>query len=93
MSVIDKLASSLNDRNEVPNQELANNYSKQKSEEELIENPNNKSKDIQNDCIKVYEVSEISAALIADYANNFIALLDHKNNRLQWGAMTVIMFC
>ena len=48
---------------------------------------------MQNDCIKVYEVSEISAALIADYANNFIALLDHKNNRLQWGAMTVIMFC
>jgi hypothetical protein len=37
---------------------------------------------MQNDCIKVYEVGEISSALIADYANNFIALLDHKNNRL-----------
>jgi len=45
---------------------------------------------MQNDCIKVHEVGEISSALIADYANNFIALLDHKNNRLQWGAMTAI---
>ena len=96
MNVIDKLASSLNRRDEVPNQELAKQIAVKKDKKavaELIEYLNNKSKDIQNDCIKVYEVGEISSALIANYANNFIELLNHKNNRLQWGAMTVIMFC
>jgi len=94
MNVIDKLASSLNRRDEIPNQELAKQVAAKKDKkavEELVENLNNKSKDIQNDCIKVlYEVGKINPALIADYANNFIALLDHKNNRLQWGAMTAI---
>jgi hypothetical protein len=94
MSVIDKLASSLNRRDEVPNQELAKQVAAKKDKkavQELIENLNNKSRDIQNDCIKVlYEIGEIYPVLIADYAKNFIALLDHKNNRLQWGAMTAI---
>ena len=94
MNVIDKLASSLNRRDEIPNQELAKQVAAKKDKkavEELVENLNNKSKDIQNDCIKVlYEIGEINPALIVDYADNFIALLDHKNNRLQWGAMTAI---
>jgi hypothetical protein len=94
MHVINKLASSLNRSDEVPNQELAKQiaaHKDKKAVQELIENLNNKSKHIQNDCIKVlYEIGEINPALIADYANNFIALLHHKNNRLQWGAMTAI---
>jgi len=94
MSVINKLASSLNRRDEVPNQELAKQVASKgdkKAVKELIDNLNNKSKDIQNDCIKVlYEIGEIKPALIAGYAKEFIALLDHKNNRLQWGAMTAI---
>ena len=94
MSVINKLASSLNRRDEVPNQELAKQIATKgdkKAVNELIDNLNNKSKDIQNDCIKVlYEIGEIKPSLIAGYAKEFIALLDHKNNRLQWGAMTAI---
>ena len=94
MSVINKLASSLNRRDEVPNQELAKQIATKgdkKAVKELIDNLNNKSKDIQNDCIKVlYEIGEIKPSLIAGYAKEFIALLDHKNNRLQWGAMTAI---
>lgn len=94
MSVINKLASSLNRRDEVPNQELAKQLASKgdkKAVKELVDNLNNKSKDIQNDCIKVlYEIGEIKPALIAGYAKEFIALLDHKNNRLQWGAMTAI---
>ena len=94
MSVINKLASSLNRRDEVPNQELAKQIATKgdkKAVKELIDNLNNKSKDIQNDCIKVlYEIGEIKPALIAGYAKEFIALLDSKNNRLQWGAMTAI---
>ena len=94
MSVISKLASSLDRRDEVPNQELAKQIATKKDNkavQELVENLNNKSKDIQNDCIKVlYEIGEINPALVADYAKEFISLLDHKNNRLQWGAMTAI---
>jgi hypothetical protein len=94
MSVIEKLASSLNRRDEVPNQELAKQVVKEKDKKavkELIELLNNKSKDIQSDSIKVlYEIGELEPSLIAEYAKNFIALLDSKNNRLQWGAMTAL---
>jgi HEAT repeat protein len=94
MSVIPKLANSLDRRDEVPNQELAKQIAKKKDKkavQELVDNLSNKSKDIQNDCIKVlYEIGEINPSLISDYAKEFIALLDHKNNRLQWGAMTAI---
>lgn len=94
MSVIPKLASSLDRRDEMPNQELAKQIAAKKDKkavQELVDNLSNKSKDIQNDCIKVlYEIGEINPSLISDYAKEFIALLDHKNNRLQWGAMTAI---
>lgn len=94
MSIISKLASALDRRDEVPNKELAKQIATKKdkkSVQELINNLNNKSKDIQNDCIKVlYEIGEINPALVVSYTKEFIALLDHKNNRLQWGAMTAI---
>jgi len=94
MSVIPKLATSLGRRDQVPNQELAKQivHTKDKtSVKELVENLNNKSKYIQNDCIKVlYEIGEINPSLISGYVKEFIDLLDHKNNRLQWGAMTAI---
>ena len=94
MTVINKLASSLNRRNEVPNQKLAKqiaNKNDKKSVKELVDNFFHKSKDIQNDCIKVlYEIGERKPALVANYVKEFIALLDNKNNRLQWGAMTAL---
>ena len=94
MSILGKLASSLNRRDEVPNQELAKQIADKDDREavkELVVNLSNNSKDIQNDCIKVlYEIGERKPALIAAYAKEFIDLLDHKNNRLQWGAMTAI---
>jgi hypothetical protein len=52
MSILTKLASSLNRRDEVPNQELAKQIAKTndtKGVKELFENLNNKSKGIQND--------------------------------------------
>lgn len=94
MSILDKLATSLGRRDEVPNQELAKQIAAEKdiaAVKELIENLKNKNKDIQNDCIKVlYETGEINPTLIAGYVKDFVALLDHKNNRLQWGAMTAL---
>lgn len=94
MTIISKLASSLSRRDEVPNQELAKQIISKNDREaikELVENLNNKSKDIQHDCIKVlYEIGEKKPTLIADYTKEFISLLDHKNNRMQWGAMTAL---
>ena len=94
MSVIKKLASSLDRRDEIPNQELAAEIAAsndKKSVQELIDNLSNKSKDIQSDCIKVlYEIGTLKPALIAVHVNIFIELLGNKNNRLQWGAMTAL---
>ena len=93
MSVLNKLASALGRRDEVPNQELAKQIAKTNnanSIKELVENLSNK-KDIANDCIKVlYEIGEIKPVLISPFAKTFIDLLKSKNNRLQWGAMHAI---
>jgi 23S rRNA maturation mini-RNase III len=94
MTIINKLASSLNRRDEVPNIDLAKQISSKNDAtavKELIDNLSNKKKDIQNDCIKVlYEIGERKPSLIAAYKKDFLALLSSKNNRLQWGAMTAL---
>jgi hypothetical protein len=94
MSIINELASSLNRRDEVPNQELAAKITSSKDKtaiRELVDNLQSKSKDIQNDCIKVlYEIGAAEPKLIAEYASTFLELLKHKNNRLQWGGMAAL---
>lgn len=94
MSVIAKLASSLNRRDELPNIELAVAIASKKDQaaiEELVAHLNDKNKDIQSDCIKVlYEIGDLKPVLIAGYINEFVSLLTSKNNRLQWGAMTAL---
>lgn len=94
MTVIDKLASAMDRRDEVPNQELAAQIVKKNdlnAVNELVLNLNNKNKDIQNDCIKVlYEVGDQKPSLIAEHVKAFADLLTSKNNRLQWGAMTAL---
>jgi hypothetical protein len=96
MTILSKLATSLNRRDEVPNQLLAKQIVRTKNKaavKELVTHLSDK-KDIANDCIKVlYEAGEQEPSLIAPYAKEFIALLDHKNNRLQWGAMTALHAC
>jgi hypothetical protein len=50
-----------------------------------------KNKDIQSDSIKViYEVAEKIPELVAKHSKELVALLENKNNRLQWGAMTAL---
>ncbi|MFT3703984.1 MAG: hypothetical protein QM802_16580 [Agriterribacter sp.] len=94
MSVINKLASSLQRRDEAPNIELANVIAAAKDKnavKELVDHLSDKSKDIQHDCIKVlYEIGAQLPTLIAGYATTFTTLLTSKNNRLQWGAMTAL---
>ena len=95
MAVINKLACSLGRRDEVPNQELARQITRSKTAKadvkELVDNLANKDKNIQSDCIKVlYEVGAERPELIADYDKQFLTLLESKNNRLVWGAMTAL---
>ncbi|XRG77499.1 hypothetical protein V5E38_16815 [Rossellomorea sp. GAMAL-10_SWC] len=94
MTVIEKLASSLGRRDEEPNIELAIqivDHNDENAVKELIENLSNKNKIIQNDCIKVlYEIGERKPFLLTNYTNELFLLLESKNNRLQWGAMTAI---
>jgi hypothetical protein len=94
MSVLNRLAHSLNRRDEVPNQELARDLAAKgdkKGIHEIAENLWNKDKNIQADCIKVlYEVGAIEPGLITDYAEDFVKCLRSKNNRLAWGGMTAL---
>jgi hypothetical protein len=94
MTVIDRLASSLDRRDEAPNVKLAQNIvlnGDNKAVVELVGNLANKDPEVQSDCIKVlYEIGERKPTLIAKFAKEFGALLESKNNRLAWGAMTAL---
>ena len=94
MTILDKLATALNRRDEVPNQELAKEIVRTnngRAVKELVEHLADKNKNIQSDCIKVlYEIGERQPALISSYYREFGKLLDSKNNRLVWGAMTAL---
>jgi hypothetical protein len=58
---------------------------------ELVDNLNNKNKNIQSDCIKtLYEIGYLKPETIADYYADFIRLLTSKNNRLVWGGMIAL---
>jgi len=94
VSVLEELATALNRRDEVPNQELARRIASELNVvavQELVENLDHKNKGIQSDCIKVlYEIGASNPALIAKYYEEFGKLLESKNNRLVWGAMTAL---
>jgi hypothetical protein len=94
MSVLNRLASSLGRRDEIPNQELARDLAARKDIngiQEIAENLWNKDRKIQADCIKVlYEIGSIEPRLITDYTQDFVKLLRSKNNRLVWGGMTAL---
>lgn len=94
MSILNKLSSALQRKDEEPNVELAQAIAQVEDKEavqELVNNLHNKNKGIQSDCIKVlYEISAIKPELIAEYSEEFLELLEHKNNRLVWGAMTAL---
>jgi len=94
MTVLNKLATAQNRRDEAPNQELAQRIveaADKSAIKELIENLGHKDKNIQSDCIKVlYEIGEMRPELISKYYKEFGKLLESKNNRLVWGAMTAL---
>ena len=94
MSVLEKLATSLGRRDEVPNQELAHRIVHERNTsdvQELVDNLAHKDKAIQSDCIKVlYEIGAANPDLIAKYYKEFGRLLESKNSRMVWGAMMAL---
>lgn len=94
MSVLDKLATALGRRDEVPNQELARKIISKRDTaavQELIDNLNHQNRGIQGDCIKtLYEIGAANPDLIAKYYKEFGKLLESKNNRLMWGGMIAL---
>lgn len=94
MSVLGKLASRRGVKSDVPNQKLARELALNNDTDgikEIAENLWYNDKAVQSDCIKVlYEIGYINAELIAEYVDDFIKLLDSKNNRLVWGGMIAL---
>lgn len=94
MTIIKLLSSSQGLKGNEANIELAKQISatdNRNAVKELIENLTNKDKNIQSDCIKtLYELGYIKPELISDYYNEFIKLLQSKNNRLVWGSMIAL---
>ena len=92
--MLEKLASQLGRNDEIPNIELAEllvNTKDNKGIKEIVAGLRDKNQALANDCIKVlYEIGERNPALIKNYADDFLALLTVKNNRLVWGGMTAL---
>ena len=92
--MLPQLSSSLNQRDETANLELAAQIIQAEDNiavKELVDNLNNCQKNIQSDCIKVlYEIGEQKPELISAYDEVFLELLQSKNNRLAWGAMSAL---
>lgn len=94
MAVLGRIAFYQNRRDEVPNQELAIDLAARGDKSgiaEIAANLTNRNQNIRSDCLKVlYEVGYQKPELIADYADDFLALLDDRNNRMVWGAMIAL---
>lgn len=94
MTIRDRLATSLGQRDEQPNIALAEEIAAKGDQthvKELFVLISDKDKNIQSDAIKViYEVTERNAALVQGHVNELLDLLASKNNRLVWGAMTAL---
>lgn len=93
-SALNKIAFYQNRRDEVPNQQLAKELAETENKagiKEIAQNLQHKNKNVQSDCLKVlYEIGYLKPDLIADYAPDFLALLQSKNNRMVWGAMIAL---
>ena len=94
MSILDRLATSLRQRSDMPNQELARELTERKDAAgilELAENLWNRNSNIASDCIKtLYEIGYLKPELIAPYVNDFLKLIKSRENRLVWGGMLAL---
>jgi hypothetical protein len=94
MSVLNRIAFYQGRRDEVPNQELAQELATSRNSDDIREiagNLRNKEPNIQSDCLKVlYELGYLAPELITYYVDDFLKLLEHRNNRMVWGGMIAL---
>jgi hypothetical protein len=94
MAVLEKIAFFQNIRSEIPNQQLARGLTNSEDAggiREISENLKNKNRNVRSDCLKVlYEIGNIKPFLIQDYVENFLSILDEKENRMVWGAFIAL---
>lgn len=93
-ATLDRLASASGQKAQQLNIDLAQEIAGNKDSRalaELLAGLQHKNKALRHDCIKtIYETAALAPALVSPAADELIALLEHKDNRLQWGAMTAL---
>ncbi len=91
---LDKLASALGRRDDVPNQQLARELVKTTDASgvaAVVAGLRDGAEAIRSDCVKVlYEIGYLAPDMIAPYAEDFLALLSSRHNRLVWGRMLAL---
>jgi len=94
MTALDRIASALGRRDELPNQELARSLATTADAggvAEIAAGLQSPDKGVQADCIKVlYEIGYLRPELVSAYASALLKLLSSKNNRLVWGGMIAL---
>lgn len=94
MSVLGQIAHFRGRRDEVPNVELAVKLAGERDRagiRELATHLQDPDPRVAADCLKVLcELAEREPLLAAPYAQDFLALLASRNNRMVWGAMTAL---
>ncbi len=94
MSIVPKLASVMGERGDEADIRLAEAIVKKQDRiavQELVSLLHDKNKNIQSDCIKTLdEIGYRDATLLSPHLETLLLLLDHKNNRLVWGAMAAL---
>ena len=91
--MLDLIASALKRNDETPNIELAKRLTDTQDAGGVSEIVSGLDMDraAANDCIKVlYEIGGRDPGLLLPHADVFLRLLKSRNNRLVWGAMTVL---
>ena len=94
MSVLNKIAYYQERRDEVPNQVVARELAQTQNAAdicEIVDNLGNQEPNVQSDCLKVlYELGYLAPGLISEYVEEFLKLLNHRNNRMVWGGMIAL---
>lgn len=94
MKWISKIAFNRNIRNETPNKELAKELADTNNKEGIKEISGylyDKNKSVSSDCLAVlYTIGYSKPELIQEYVDDFLKLIESKNNRMVWGSMIAL---
>lgn len=95
MTIADRLSSSLGERSQMPNKELARDVVSSRDQNALNELRQlisaKENTDVVGDALKVVEVmGELDSEFTKDAIAEILPLLHHKSNKIQWRAMSAL---